>query len=579
MTENGSTSTPGRNRLWVGLLIGLAALATLALIAVVAVVALDPFNLHLWDRLTGRYDAAMTAMPPDTVIYSGLNLANATGERFDRLAAPWLEQAESAEPVEDFLDQLDEGMMEELGVSYRQDIEPWLGQYLGFGFREFELDEFGFPESIEWILAAETRDRRASDDFLDKLGERWSRRAGRVSQQEEYRGVALVTWASDEPMETLSYGRSGSMVIFASGPEAAKQAVDALKGESMADLESYRMLLPELPRERAMTFVAAPDYLERFYDQLGGVYSQMGIGPTTFQLDYLSGLAATLSLVDAGLQMEAFVAYDLERLPEMQRQIVMQSGTESRLLGQFPADTLLFFGSRDLSLTWQAFEEGMAAQAAAADFEESMDLFVQQFGIDPSQDLFPYLTGEWGFGLLSKQGPVDPSMGELPLTVAFLSETSDEAAIEQFLGQASGLLETMLFMSSDRSSRNGRTFYEVVDPFGEGVAAAYGVGSGYLYIGSSSQVIEQVLDAGPSLAESERYRAALEAFPPEMIPVLYLDLEGLLDAFSGPTLGASTAEFDEALRFMRPIKRIVAAGAPIEHGLVHSTMIVFIGPD
>ncbi len=74
-----------------GSLIGLFLLAVLFFV-------LDPFNLNLIGRFTGRYDAALTAMPPDTYAYIGLNLlaAGRDRERFEQITTTFQEAAADA---------------------------------------------------------------------------------------------------------------------------------------------------------------------------------------------------------------------------------------------------------------------------------------------------------------------------------------------------------------------------------------------------------------------------------------------------------------------------------------------------
>ncbi|MBK7181286.1 MAG: hypothetical protein IPH82_29595 [Chloroflexi bacterium] len=54
-------------------------------VLVAAFVLLDPFNLNLFGRLSGDYDAVAAAMPADVDVYVGVNLLNVNQERLTDL--------------------------------------------------------------------------------------------------------------------------------------------------------------------------------------------------------------------------------------------------------------------------------------------------------------------------------------------------------------------------------------------------------------------------------------------------------------------------------------------------------------
>ena len=51
-------------------LIGLVAIIGIT----VALIFIDPFNWHIRDRFGGEYDAALTAIPADSLAYVGVNM-------------------------------------------------------------------------------------------------------------------------------------------------------------------------------------------------------------------------------------------------------------------------------------------------------------------------------------------------------------------------------------------------------------------------------------------------------------------------------------------------------------------------
>jgi hypothetical protein len=157
MIENNvAVPAPRRSRRGTYLAGGLGALLLLVcgcLTLVGGVLVIDPFDLYVLERLTGRYDAALVAVPATSTAYASLNLVNAQGEDLNRVIAAFAQTVEEGElqTAGDALDRLDEMLEEEFGLTLREDVQPWIGQYVGFSLGQITLDEFGQPQEIEWL--------------------------------------------------------------------------------------------------------------------------------------------------------------------------------------------------------------------------------------------------------------------------------------------------------------------------------------------------------------------------------------------------------------------------------------------
>jgi hypothetical protein len=119
--------------------------------------------------------------------------------------------------------------------------------------------------------------------------------------------------------------------------------------------------------------------------------------------------------------------------------------------------------------------------------------------------------------------------------------------------------------------------FELVDPYSGDLVLAYGVGDGHFVLGSSIGTLESLFEGGASLADSERYREVWTAFPKDMRPVLYFDIQGVIANIRESMPAAVREDFDEELGpGLQAVKYLAAAGSGLEDGIVRATLILFV---
>ena len=116
------------------------------------------------------------------------------------------------------------------------------------------------------------------------------------------------------------------------------------------------------------------------------------------------------------------------------------------------------------------------------------------------------------------------------------SQDLTEGVLESFVGVAGNQLD--LFQTS---------LFELVDLYTGELMLAYGVGDGYFVLGSSAETIESLFEGGASLADNERYEEVWKAFPRDMRPVLYFDIQGLIANIRETIPAAALEDFEEEL--------------------------------
>lgn len=574
-----NNSSPKSNRkVIIAVIVAAAALLLCCCIIAVVVVVVDPFDWDLIGRLTGKKDAAAQAMPVDTGIYMGINLLNTTPAKIDRLISPFrsiLEQEGlQAENTQSLQEQFDQDVLSDMGMTIAEDIQPWIGQYAGFGISDIVMNEYGGLETMKFIFAVEARDNTAADAFLDKLAAGLKENTGYAFVQRIYQGVTLFVMDTENEAEKLVFARAGKVLLFSQDELLIQDAIDAQKGDSLFDQPGYEATVKQLPGERSLTMYFTSDQYESIFSSM----LSNAAPANTFDPQSLltwKEMAASLSIVDAGLKMDAIVTYDPTSLSDTQMQMIQSVGAASKTAGMFQEDTILFVTGQHLDLAWQSIREMMDSTGAVGDFDEAMSIFEEQFLFNPDTDLFPYLDGEYALGVVpSTQGILAEQMN-VQIGIGIAAGTSNQAAVQETVDKLSDGIQNMGTIV-ETVDIGGSSFYSLSDPtMGSGLLL-FGTSQDYLLIGTDNGTLEAFVGNEPALEDNIKYKDTWKAFDSGMAPVFYGDVAGLIGAIREGLQAFDLESFNEAAKFMEPIPTIAVAASPLKNNTAHSTLIIFI---
>jgi hypothetical protein len=575
------TAAPKRSRRGMYLASGLGAfllLVCVCLAGIGGVLIVDPFDLYVFERLTGRYDAALVAVPATSTAYASLNLVNAQGEDLDQIIAAFAQATEegNVQTAGDAIDKIDEMLEEEIGLTFSDDVQPWIGQYVGFSLGQITLDEFGQPENVEWLVAAESRDNEAADRFLEQI--RTQAMAERVSITTETAGdITLYVRVTDNPLEEVAFARSGNLVLVASGSDQLRAAIDAQdEGLSLAESDVYQDLARKLPRNRLLTFYVSGQQLQDLTAAFSQGVSVLGsdVATTSFAETVIS-----LSAVESGIRMDTVTRYDPEILTEAQRLLLEANDQERETATIMPANSLFYLSGPDLAQSWAVIRERAITSMGQAAFDESMESAVPTVGFNPDTELMPLLDGEWALTVMPGENylldGLQPSDAELNLGIIVLAGTSQQAAMLDTLDKMSSTLQEQAFII-EKSESAGTTLYLVDAGFAEEPQLAFGLDqAGYLFITTNADGTPLVSD-GSGLAGSTRYQEVWTAFPADTRPAFFLDMQGLFGTVREGMDELGRESFDESVRPFSPITYIAAGNLPAEGDIRQGTMIIFV---
>lgn len=499
---------------------------------------LDPLDLHLVDRLSGDFDAAALAVPPESMVYVGVNLLGAERERLEAVGAQFAATG-------------DGGILAEMGLSLEEDVLPWVGQYLGWALVNVEADSFNQTAVFHWVLIIEARSTGPADDFLMQLGQKWAARGGTTATTQRYEGVDLTVFPD------LAMGRNGRLLLISSDVATVQQAIDAKNGRAIDETDVYAEAVISLPPSRLLTvFVNGAD-LPTLRDA-ASVLSGTNLGFVPVADVYSVGVGGFL--VDAGVRLDMATTYDRAALSPGRLAAVDSVLAQPQTAAYFPANTILYLAGQPFSQTWAAFIE-----TEGADVAESMLLLGQRFGFDPAAAIFPLLDGVAAVGLMPGSDGLLAAQTGLNVEGVALLGTSQPDQVQQPLD---GLLAAIraiplpIAKLTDFPVGSGQVT-EIEATLGSSLRLAVGATDGYMVVATTGTAAQSLrFDNANTLAQTPAFQQVVELYARENAPTFYLDVAGLR--------GAMREEGDEGLTAvaasLQPIHTI-AANANVVEGI------------
>jgi hypothetical protein len=562
-----------RRKLWIVLGgIGGALVICIAAIVIIALI-FDPWGIV--SRLTGKYDPIAQAAPPETQMLMNVNLLQIQSKDLVDLINIFV-QAAGEEPYADIMalmDEMEEDIEPETEIIFSEDILPWLGQFAGLGMKDFKLGEY-FETELDFFVIVEVRNKKKADEFLIKIMDEMRQENDENFLEETYERATIYELDTEYEGDRFAFSRSGSLLILSNRSEVIKEVIDASKGDSIADTEAYQQVVSELPKDRLLTFFMDLSFLESFYENLE-LPTDLESGA---EMDMLAGIGMSISAVEVGLQMDYIIAYNLDQMTEEQIASMQMEAGEPMTASLFPQETYIYMASENLDQSLEGLQEGLLSTVEEEEIDEAMELFEEQYGINPQTDLFPYLDGEWALGILeSSQGMLAEQFG-IPLNLMLVIESSDQDALLNAAEKIADSLENTGQFDVLQTESNGIQLFELWDPIYQEPAFSYAVKDNILFISFDTWAIEDVYGDRVSLDQYSRYKDGWEAFPKDMRPIMYIDVEGIL-RFLTEELGELSLAEEEDVAGFKPIKTVELAARIIDENLLHAAMIIFIEDD
>ncbi|MBW4551321.1 MAG: DUF3352 domain-containing protein [Aphanocapsa sp. GSE-SYN-MK-11-07L] len=302
-------------------------------------------------------------------------------------------------------------LLTKAGLDYDKDIQPWVGDEITLAIASLDLDrQPNNGQQPGYLLALKVNDVERSRAFLDGF---WQRQAtaGQALKVEQYQGVKLTSTQGKQPnwqppkkrppasLDAVATAMVGKEFVLVAN--SAKVLRDALNNVQAIDLglasaSYYQQAVDSLEQPRiGFAFVNLPE--------LAQWRLKSTAKPTITSPPVYDRLAVAIGANQDGLLLEnALITASGVDLPPLTPTLT----APVIALKYLPATSALVAAGLDLQTTWTQLNQGIQGYPLLANLlGQSLADTGDRWGLDLSQDVFAWVKGEYGLGLVpSAQG-------------------------------------------------------------------------------------------------------------------------------------------------------------------------------
>lgn len=482
-------------------------------------------------------DAAVGLIPGDAYLYGNLFIGPSTDQKqaLDDLLSNFPKIESTDQAIDRLTELLDEGL-DDVGLSYEGDVEPWLGDQVSFFLSGTEIDP---PDGAALF---ETTDTEAAAAAVDKAQEG----AGDEEvEQKSYGGVDYELEVGDGETP-VAFGVIDNFLVFGT-ENGFKAVVDSSQAdENLTESDEYQDAFDGLDDQNIFSLYVNQGRLLELLEEAEG----LGPEETAF-LDAFPGIqqgGASAFVLSARADGVAFdFSSPVPEDDELSGITAAFLGTD--LIETLPADSWLAIGVPQLGTFVQDIM-GLANEVPDADesLDEAEDAFSDETGLDLQNDVLDWV----GDTALFVQGTNFQEIGG-----GLIVESNDPDATAAALEKVRELVEEEGVPTEDET----RGDYQGFSVQAGAPAPLYALVADRLIVTYGDRATDDAIDPEETLGDDGTFQTAEDALGDGYSPSIYVDFDGMIALIEfGRTFSGQTNDSyeDEVKPWLDPISYFVA---------------------
>ncbi|WP_129629602.1 DUF3352 domain-containing protein [Candidatus Oscillochloris fontis] len=466
-----------------------------------------------------------------------------------------------------------ENMKEEWGVTFKDDIAPWIGTEVGIAISGIPIDQIlnfealsmgetpDVQQDIKAVILIAARDEKAAQAFLDKLRQ-FREGKGEQFTSTEVGGITIYTQASDDT-PGAAFALVRGHVIFASNTDLISAVIsrDPSGKETLAANPRFQQVLAALSPDRiGFIFVNGQPIADGIMANSEQLVADMPEASANQLLDQLESMKAlqgvgfSISVLADGVAFDALSVFDPNGLSQATRDQLKDATTpvSADRVANVSGDALVAISFR-IPPTYA--EQIRQAIEGDPDIADQVAMYEEELGLDLNRDLLDWFQGEGSIVLL----PGEDLMGmPSPVTGYFAIKPSDRAAAEEGMNRIIEAVDTMSGGELGLTDAEiGGVSWSAFSPQGETIGG-YGFVGDDLVIAFGERALESAAAPTSTLSSNTAYQTSAKALPNPHGGMIFVNLPEVI-AVAEEFGGISDPETTDRLA---PFKAITAGGVP-----------------
>ena len=432
------------------------------------------------------------------------------------------------------------------GYSFKRDIKPWIGDRVTLAFLPTDQPQGeGLAAAVQnIILIAPITDSDKAKSLLESNSQRLAITTDTTEGDRSYRKIPIKTikTAAGQTIEAAVIG--ANWLLLGNTASGIEQAIDTYRGErSLQDNASYRSATADLENSQSLGKKFAQLYLNI---PMATEVLKAPAGISTSQprslvpLQESQGIVATALIESEGLR---FLGTSW-LLPKNDLAYADLNNEAGDMLRRLPDDTLLALSGSNLQQTWRAISEGNISTPFFPNPQNLQAGLLSQTGLDIEEDIMPWVSGEFAFGLLSptdeptgneseknKANQSEPDNSEpdnsevVASSLLLMVKTNDRATAESVWTQLDDVIVDRYRYQTKTTDLPGGSVTQWISPF-QGVQFSHGWLPGNVaFFTVGSDVAKTLLPApGSSLVGTNLFQTLTNNAPTPNHGQFFLDL-------------------------------------------------------
>jgi hypothetical protein len=512
---------------------GLVAVVVLAGIAFAAVNAF----------FAAAEDDAVRVIPKDAILYGNVFLEPSNGQKMAiRDLLEKFPNAGTPEEARDLIARLLDEAFSEAGVTYTEDIEPWLGKQMAFFFTSFG------PEEPSGAALIHTEDQDSTEETIDKL--QAADENVEVLEERSYEGVDYDFMSDDSAV-----GFVESFLVIGSEP-GFKSVVDASQGESLADSERFTSATDRLTDDRlAILYLDGKSLLES-----SGLPTTALSGPLFAAVQ--EPVAAVAFARDDGVVLEASSRAPVGAASSLLGPL-LGAADDPGLLPKLPSETWGALGAPAFGQTLRTVFEGLVDSGVPGLTPDILSQQLErQFGINIERDLLSWMGDLAAF----VEGTDPRSVGGGVIIESTNEQASDVAVdkIRRLLAENGVPVRPSEFPEV--------TGFSIRDPGAP--EAIHVIAEERVFVVYGEQATLDAFGTDPALGGTEGYELAVDALGEGFTPSAYFDIQRIIQLIETVSAARSDTVYQQDVKpNLDPLTHIVI-GSKLDDDMLIQRVII-----